>query len=136
MVDVISRFGTYTNIPSFYISFIITPFCSNASEVVASIMFAAKRSVASSSMTFSQLYGAATMNNTLVLGVFYALIYIKGLAWEFSAETMTILLVTFIVCGFGSFMRTYRLYWAIPNFFLYPLALVFVYILETYAHWK
>lgn len=118
----ISQFGVFLNISPFYISFIITPFCSNASEVVASIMFAAKMSVASSSMTcasspptpyrsflirfssslsdsFSQLYGAATMNNTLVLGVFYALIYFRGLSWTFSAETLTILCVTWIVCG-------------------------------------
>ena len=32
-----------------------------------------------------QLYGAATMNNTLCLGVFAALVYFRELDWQFSA---------------------------------------------------
>lgn len=39
----------------FYISFIITPICSNASEIVSSLIFAAKRKKVTSSMTFSQV---------------------------------------------------------------------------------
>lgn len=39
------------------------------------------------------LQGAACMNNTFCLGVFMFLIYFRSLAWEFSAETVTILLV-------------------------------------------
>lgn len=37
--------------------------------------------------------GAACMNNTFCLGVFMFLIYFRKLAWEFSAETLTILFV-------------------------------------------
>lgn len=37
--------------------------------------------------------GAACMNNTFCLGVFMFLIYFRSLAWEFSAETVSILLV-------------------------------------------
>lgn len=37
--------------------------------------------------------GAACMNNTFCLGVFMFLIFFRSLAWEFSAETITILLV-------------------------------------------
>lgn len=33
------------------------------------------------------------MNNTFCLGVFMFLIYFRHLAWEFSAETVSILLV-------------------------------------------
>lgn len=33
------------------------------------------------------------MNNTFCLGVFMFLIYFRHLAWEFSAETVTILVV-------------------------------------------
>ena len=32
-----------------------------------------------------QLYGAATMNNTLCLGIFCALVYFKNLEWYYSA---------------------------------------------------
>ena len=37
--------------------------------------------------------GAACMNNTFCLGIFLALIYVKGLEWEFSAETISIFAV-------------------------------------------
>jgi len=135
MVDVITELGVYLSIPVFYISFVITPFCSNASELIASIVFAAKKTVTSSSMTYSQLYGATTMNNTLGLGIFYAIIYFRGLAWEFSAETMAILIITWIVCIFGSIKTTTELYWAFPNMALYPLSLFIVFALEKFANW-
>lgn len=35
-----------------------------------------------------QLYGAATMNNTLCLMVFTALVFAKGLSWQFSAGSL------------------------------------------------
>lgn len=37
----------------------------------------------------SQLYGAATMNNTLCLAVFMALVYVRGLEWVYSAGEFT-----------------------------------------------
>ena len=39
----------------FYLSFIITPLCSNASEIVSSLIFASKRKRVNTSMTFSQV---------------------------------------------------------------------------------
>lgn len=39
----------------FYVSFIVTPLCSNASEIVSSLIFAYKRRKESSSMTYSQV---------------------------------------------------------------------------------
>jgi len=43
MVDALTHIGTRLNINPFYISFLITPFCSNASELVAALVFAAKK---------------------------------------------------------------------------------------------
>ena len=75
MVTVIGDFAnTLKVIKPFYVSFLITPFCSNASELISSLAFAAKKRKENSSMTFSQLYGAATMNNTMCLGIFFALV--------------------------------------------------------------
>lgn len=39
----------------FYISFLITPICSNASELVSSLMFAVKKTKINASLTFSQV---------------------------------------------------------------------------------
>ncbi|KAG8053013.1 hypothetical protein GUJ93_ZPchr0001g29356 [Zizania palustris] len=38
------------------------------------------------SLTFSEVYGGVTMNNTLCLGVFLALIYVRNLTWDFSVR--------------------------------------------------
>jgi len=43
MVDVISDFALKIKINPFYVSFLITPFCSNASELISSLIFAAKK---------------------------------------------------------------------------------------------
>ncbi len=70
---------------------------------IRSLIFAARKKRTNASLTYGQLYGAAIMNNTLVLGIFYALIFFKGLAWTFSVETISILLVTLIVGLIGMF---------------------------------
>ena len=48
----------------FYISFVVTPFCSNASELVSSLMFAAKKTKTNSSLTFSQVHVYIHLYNT------------------------------------------------------------------------
>ena len=40
---------------AFYVSFVVTPICSNASELVSSLLFAAKKKKENVSMTFSQV---------------------------------------------------------------------------------
>jgi hypothetical protein len=70
MVDVISAFGQKVNIDAFYISFVITPVASNASEVIAGLIFATKRTNESISLCHSSLLGGASMNATMCLAVF------------------------------------------------------------------
>jgi Ca2+/Na+ antiporter len=137
MCDVLSALvdtdnSSYIPIPAFYISFIVTPVCSNASELISSLMFAAKKKKENSSMTFAQLYGAATMNNTLCLGIFMILVYLQGLEWTYSAEVLVIILVQFIV-GAIAWRDTYKLWMALPVVLLYPLSIALVAILESSA---
>eukprot|EP01104_Vermistella_antarctica_P008330 TRINITY_DN2079_c1_g3_i3.p1 TRINITY_DN2079_c1_g3~~TRINITY_DN2079_c1_g3_i3.p1 ORF type:complete len:537 (+),score=98.52 TRINITY_DN2079_c1_g3_i3:110-1720(+) len=131
MVSVITAFGDKTGIPSFYISFVVTPFCSNASEAISSLIFASKKKKTITSLTFSQLYGAATMNNTLCLGIFYALIYYQGLAWTFTAETITILVVILLVGLVGSTRTTMSCLWIFPVASLYPLSIALIWFMEN-----
>jgi Ca2+/Na+ antiporter len=65
MVDSIGAFSRASGIPPFFVAFVVTPFASNASELLSSIIFARKRHKRNISLTFSQIYGAITMNNTL-----------------------------------------------------------------------
>ena len=135
MVEVIDNFGTTTGIPAFLLSFILTPLCSNASEIISSFMMAMKKKRKTISLTFSQVYGAATMNATFVAAVFYALVTFRKLPWTYSAETLSIVLVSWLVGIPGSFFHTIPLWMTIHVILLYPLSLAFVYILEQFAGW-
>ena len=123
-------------ISSFYLSFIITPVCSNASELVSSFIFAMKKQKDNIALTYAQLYGAVTMNNTLCLGVFAALVFFRDLEWYFSAEVTVILLVEFAV-GITAlaFFRIYYVFLFISVILLYPLSLGIIILLENLAHW-
>ena len=101
MVDVITNFSNTIHVNAFFVSFVITPLASNAAEIYSSLLFAAKKSTEGISLGFSALYGAACMNNTLVLGVFCTLIYVKQLEWTFLIETIVILLTIIVVAIIG-----------------------------------
>ena len=64
MVDALTEIGNRWGISPFYVSFIVTPVVSNASELLSSLQFSARKTRRSIDMTYSQLLGAATMNNT------------------------------------------------------------------------
>jgi Ca2+/Na+ antiporter len=97
MTDVLDEIGTRTGINSFYVSFVLAPMASNASELIASYSYAAKKTRKSISIAIQALQGAACMNNTFCLAIFMALIYFQGLAWQFTAETISILVAQILV---------------------------------------
>lgn len=134
MVDVLSEVGARTGIPAFYVSFVVAPLASNASELIASYNYALKKTSKTISISVSALLGAACMNNTFCLGIFAALMYFKagGLVWKFSAETLAILLVELII-GVIALKKTQRLVDALVVFSLYPLSIMLVYLLENVA---
>ncbi|OWM81435.1 hypothetical protein CDL15_Pgr007473 [Punica granatum] len=88
LVDAVDNFSDATGIPTFFISFIALPLATNSSEAVSAIIFASRKNKITSSLTFSELYGAATMNNVLCLAVFLALVYVRELTWDFTAEVL------------------------------------------------
>ena len=62
MVDVLAEIAAKSGVPAFYVAFVIAPMISNASEIISSVMQAAKKRRANIDVTYSQLIGAATMN--------------------------------------------------------------------------
>lgn len=130
MVDIISTVGKRMDISPFYISFVITPLASNASEIVASLMFARKKTTESISLHLSLLHGAATMNSTLALGIFMSLIYFRKLSWNFSAEVIAVLVVI-LITGMNSLRKTIKLWQALFVSLMYPVSILLVYILEN-----
>ena len=97
MVDVLAAIAERANVSAFYVSFVLAPLASNASELIASQYYASKKTRKSISVALSALEGAACMNNTFCLSIFMALIFFRGLAWQYSAETLVILLCQFLV---------------------------------------
>ncbi|PQP93846.1 hypothetical protein Pyn_37198 [Prunus yedoensis var. nudiflora] len=69
LIDVVDNFSSATSIPTFFISFVALPLATSC-EAVSAIMFASRKKKRTASLTFSQLYGSATMNNVLCLSQF------------------------------------------------------------------
>ncbi|KAG2586221.1 sodium/calcium exchanger NCL1 [Panicum virgatum] len=136
LVDAVHNFSNATHIPSFFISFIALPLATNSSEAVSAIIFASRKKQRTCSLTFSEVYGGVTMNNTLCLGVFLALIYFRNLTWNFSSEVLIILVVCVIMALFTSFRTTFPLWTCLIAYMLYPLSLVVVYILDYVFGWS
>merc|ERR1711935_862805 len=97
MVEVMQEIAVRVNISPFYVSFVLAPLASNASEVIASQYYAAKKTTKTIGVSLSALQGAACMNNTFCLAIFMGLIYFRGLAWQYTAETISIILVQVII---------------------------------------
>lgn len=136
LVDAVDNFSSATSIPPFFISFIALPLATNASEAVSAVIFASRKKLRSASLTFSELYGAATMNNILCLSVFLALVYVRGLVWDFSSEVLVIIIVCIVMGLLGSISTTFPLWTTSIAFLLYPLSLVLVYILDYIFGWS
>jgi Ca2+/Na+ antiporter len=64
MVDVMQEIAIRANLSPFYVSFVLAPLASNASEVIASMYYASKKTRKTMSVSLSALEGAASMNNT------------------------------------------------------------------------
>ena len=106
---------------------------SNASELIAAYNYALKKTQKTITISLSTLEGAACMNNTFCLGIFLLLIYAKGLAWKFSAETLSIVFVQIAMYYFAN-KKTQTLLDALLVYSLYPLCLALVFVLENVAH--
>jgi len=135
MVDLLSELGVRLDVSAFYISFVLAPLASNASELVAAYNYAKKRTCKSITTSLSTLEGAAIMNNTFCLAIFLALVYFQRLAWEFSAETTAIMLIQVLMAFLVLSRRVHRMIEAYVILSLYPLCLATVYVLENYVGW-
>ncbi|KAL3733845.1 hypothetical protein ACJRO7_023230 [Eucalyptus globulus] len=136
LVDAVDNFSEATGIPAFFISFIALPLATNSREVVSAIILASRKKQRTASLTFSELYGAVTMNNLLCLSVFLAIVYIRGFTWDFSSEVLVILIVCFVMGTFASFRTTFPLWTFSLAFLLYPFSLALVYVLDYISGWS
>jgi len=136
LVDSVSNFSKASGVPAFFVAFIVTPFASNASELVSSLQFAKSKRMKTISLTYCQVYGAVTMNNTMCLGLFLMVVWYRGLDWTFSSETVTTMTSIFAMGYVAATRRTFPTYWAPISFALYPAALALVSYLDFVVGWK
>eukprot|EP00250_Pteridium_aquilinum_P008145 c17713_g1_i1 orf=257-2572(+) len=135
LIDSIQGFSNASSIPSFFVAFVVVPFASNASELFSSLVFARKKRKRNISLTYSQIYGSVTMNNTLCLGIFLGIVYARGLTWDFSSEVTVVLLNILFVGLIGVSRVSFPLWYAIPVFSLYFASLGGVAILDNLLGW-
>jgi len=135
MVDILSDWGRRLGISPFYISFILAPFASNASELLSAYNYAVKKSSKTMTTALSTLIGAACMNNTFCLAIFLALVYFKDLAWQFTAETLAIVLIQWVIGGMTIMSRVQTLPQGFITLLCYPGCLFVVWFFENIMGW-
>jgi hypothetical protein len=75
------------------------------------------------------------MNNTLCLGIFLAIVYFRGLMWDFSAEITVILFSTLVMGGLAAVHMTFPLWVAFIAIALYPISIGLVAYLDYVCGW-
>ncbi|XP_073156126.1 sodium/calcium exchanger NCL2-like [Henckelia pumila] len=132
LVHSVRGFSKATNLPSFYVAFVLIPLASNARLAVSAINETRKKKLHTTSLTFSEIYGTVFMNNILGLAVLLSLIYFRGVAWKFSAEILTVLFVSLIIGCLSSISTIFPVWTSVLAYLLYPLSLVLVYSLGDF----
>ena len=132
MVDVMQEIANRAGLSPFYVSFVLAPLASNASEVISSQYYASKKTRKTITVGLTALEGAACMNNTFCLSIFMALIFFRGLAWQYTAETIAIIIVECVVAYMvqSNIMSVFR---GLIIMALFPLSLAMVATLEAFG---
>ncbi|KAI8469986.1 MAG: hypothetical protein J3K34DRAFT_422230 [Monoraphidium minutum] len=136
LVESLTNLSRASGVPAFAVGFVLTPLASNSSEFVSSLRFAAKQRISNMSLTLSQVYGAATLNNTLVLGLFLYVVWARQLPWVYSSEVTVTVGASLMMGALGWSRSTFKTKWALPAIALYPLSLLTVYLLDTKLGWQ
>jgi Ca2+/Na+ antiporter len=129
-VGVLSNIGTRLNVSAFYISFILAPLASNASELVAAYNYGCKKTQAMMTISLSTLLGAGCMNNTFCLAIFFMIIWKQQLTWNYTAEVTSIIFIE-IVVGLFALKTTQKVLDATVVLMMYPLSLVIVWAMQN-----
>lgn len=136
MVDAVSNFSTSSGIPAFFVAFIVTPLASNSSEAVSSLQFASRKKRKNFNLTYSQIYGAVAMNNTMCLGLFYMVMFKNKMAWIYASETASMLLVVLVVGFISMSNKTIKTGMGIFSILLYPVSVALIYVLDHALGWQ
>ncbi|KAM2678430.1 hypothetical protein EV1_004852 [Malus domestica] len=130
------KFSTAASIPSFAASYVVIPLATNYRLALMSVTSAKEKTEDAISLTLSEIYTAAFMNNIVGLVIFLALVYIRNLSWDVAAEVLVVLLISTAVGFSASFSRRFPFWTCILAYILYPISLLLVYVLTTVIGWS
>jgi hypothetical protein len=133
MVDLLGVMGDKAKIPAFYVSFMIAPLASNASELLAAKKLAQKKTKQTMTQSLSTLCGAAIMNNSFCLSMMFFCFVYGDLRWSFTAETISIVAIQYVIGSVATLTHTQTLFHGCIVLLCYPGAMVIVYMLENFA---
>ncbi|CDY34082.1 BnaA09g27080D [Brassica napus] len=115
-------------VPSFYVVFVVIPLARNLRNALSAHFCRKKDKARVTSDTFSEIYKDVTMNNLLGISIILAIVYTRGLTWDYSTEVLIIVIVGLII-GVPAYVRsTYPFWICVLAFALYFFSLVLVYL--------
>ncbi|KAM1004783.1 hypothetical protein ACFX13_004977 [Malus domestica] len=132
----LQEFSTAASIPSFTTSYVVIPLATNYRLALMSVSSAKEKTENAISLTLSEIYNAAFMNNIVGLIIFLALVYIRNLSWDVAAEVLVVLIISIAVGLSASFSRKFPFWTSILAYILYPISLLLVYVLTIVIGWS
>ncbi|XP_058201986.1 sodium/calcium exchanger NCL2-like [Rhododendron vialii] len=136
LMEAVADFATAANISSFAVSYVVIPLALNYRQVLSTITSARKKTRKAISLTLSEIYGAVFMNNMMGLAMFLALVYIRNLSWDVSAEVLVVLVICTAMGIFTSVCTKFPIWTSFVAFLLYPISLLLLYVLTTVFGWS
>ncbi|KAL6199098.1 hypothetical protein ACLB2K_028885 [Fragaria x ananassa] len=136
LIDAVDDFSEATSIPTFFVSFMVLPLATRCSETLSAIKMARQKTQKTVSSTLSELSVTVTLNNLLCLSVFLAIVYIRGLYWDFGSEVLVLVIVCIVMGALTSFRAILPLWTSVLAVLLYPLSFALVYILHSIFGWS
>uniref|UniRef100_A0A5B7A7E1 EF-hand domain-containing protein n=1 Tax=Davidia involucrata TaxID=16924 RepID=A0A5B7A7E1_DAVIN len=136
IIRTVADFATSANISSFYIPYVVIPLALNYRRALSAITSARQKTQTAVSLTLSEIYGGVFMNNMMGLTIFLALVYIRNLSWDVSAEVLVVLIICTVMGIFTSFRTKFPLWTSFVACLLYPISLLLLYILTTVFGWS
>ncbi|XP_076912478.1 sodium/calcium exchanger NCL2-like [Bidens hawaiensis] len=131
LVESVRQFSESVKIEPFYVSFILVPLATNARTAIAAIRAANQKRHKTTSLTFYEIYHKVFLNNILGFFVLVSVIFFHRFTWHFSAEVLVVVIVCVIMGLLASLRSKFPNWTLLIAFPLYPLSMVFVYIVTN-----
>ncbi|KAJ4907123.1 Calcium-binding EF-hand family protein [Raphanus sativus] len=124
----INLLSVTAGVPSFYSIFAVIPLVRNLKNTLSAHFCRKKDKARIASEKFSEIYKDVTMNNLMGMSIVLAIVYTKGLKWDYSTEALLAVAVGLAI-GLPAYVRsTYPFWICVLAFAMYISSLVLIYV--------